>query len=125
MQVSSITASGSQKTVTVKDSLWNKHTIHNYTVPNEKFDEFTSEIQKEGISWKKKTRATLILGTIAGAVVGAAASKNASGAVQTVSSVLCALAGAALSALSLSQVFDIKHRALLSKYGAEPESGAQ
>ena len=53
--------------------------------------------------------------------VGAAASKNASGAMQTLSSILCALAGAALSALSLSQVFDIKHRALLSKYDAQPE----
>ena len=121
MQVSSIQTCGNVKSITVKDSLWNKHTTHNYTVSNDKFDEFSAQIQDEAVSWKKKTRMTMILGTAAGAIVGAAASKNDSGAMQTLSSILCALAGAALSALSLSQVFDIKHRALLSKYDAQPE----
>ncbi len=121
MQVSSIQTCGNVKSITVKDSLWNKHTTHNYIVSNDKFDEFSAQIQDEAVSWKKKTRMTMILGTAAGAIVGAAASKNASGAMQTLSSILCALAGAALSALSLSQVFDIKHRALLSKYDAQPE----
>ena len=76
MQVSSIQTCGNVKSITVKDSLWNKHTTHNYTVSNDKFDEFSAQIQDEAVSWKKKTRMTMILGTAAGAIVGAAASKK-------------------------------------------------
>ena len=73
MQVSSIQTCGNVKSITVKDSLWNKHTNHNYIVSNDKFDEFSAQIQDEAVSWKKKTRMTMILGTAAGAIVGAAA----------------------------------------------------
>lgn len=121
MQVSSIQSTGNLKSITIKDSLWNKHTTHKYTVSNDKFDEFSAQIQDENIRWKKKTRMTMIIGTVAGATIGAAAAKNMSGAMQSLSAVLCALAGAGLSALSLSQIFDIKHRALLSKYDVQPE----
>lgn len=120
MQVQSVSTCGNLKIVTVQDSLWKKQSKHRYTVENDKFDEFSSELQKESISWKKKTKAAMISGIAAGGILGALASKNASGAVQALSTVLCAAAGAALSALSLSQIFDIKHRTLLVKFNAQP-----
>lgn len=120
MQVSSISNTNNQTTVTIKDSLWGKNTTHKYTIPNDQYDKFTSEIQNEKTRWRRKTKATLAIGTIAGAILGATASKNATDAMKIISTGLCALAGAGLSALSLSQIFDIKHRALLSKYNLTP-----